>query len=175
MGLTTINGLPAHVLLVHFVVVLVPLTALLVVLSVLWPAARRRLGIITPLTALATLVMVPVTTDAGDWLEHHAGRDPLVRIHAHLGDQMLYWSLGVFLLSVAWWVTHDERARTRLRMPARLSNMSAVNRAVATVVAIVAVAVSVGSVVEDYRIGDSGAKAAWHDKAGSATSGPGGK
>ena len=47
-----VNGLPLHVLLVHFIVVGVPLAALLTVLSALWPAARRRLGIITPLVAL---------------------------------------------------------------------------------------------------------------------------
>jgi hypothetical protein len=39
--LTTISGLPAHVLLVHALVVLAPLTALLEVLCALWPAARR--------------------------------------------------------------------------------------------------------------------------------------
>ncbi|MFZ2177676.1 MAG: hypothetical protein WAW17_27340 [Rhodococcus sp. (in: high G+C Gram-positive bacteria)] len=37
------NGLPAHVLLVHFVVVLAPLTAILLILCALWPAARRRM------------------------------------------------------------------------------------------------------------------------------------
>jgi hypothetical protein len=40
---TTIGGLPAHILLVHAVVVLVPLAALLVVLVTAWPAARARL------------------------------------------------------------------------------------------------------------------------------------
>jgi hypothetical protein len=71
MGPTTIAGLPAHALLVHIVVVMVPLTALLVILTVLWPAAQRRLGIITPLVAFATLVAVPLTTQSGEWLEHH--------------------------------------------------------------------------------------------------------
>ena len=44
------NGLPIHILLVHAVVVLVPLAALLTMLSAVWPAARRRIGIITPLS-----------------------------------------------------------------------------------------------------------------------------
>jgi len=39
--MTIINGLPAHALLVHFVVVLVPLTALLEIVCGLLPAARR--------------------------------------------------------------------------------------------------------------------------------------
>ncbi len=37
-------GLPAHPLLVHAAVVLVPLAAIGVVLIAFWPAARARLG-----------------------------------------------------------------------------------------------------------------------------------
>ena len=36
--MTAINGLPGHVLLVHFLVVLVPLTALLEIVCAVWPA-----------------------------------------------------------------------------------------------------------------------------------------
>ncbi|MFI6996254.1 DUF2231 domain-containing protein [Nocardia sp. NPDC050175] len=165
MGPTVINGLPAHILFVHIVVVLVPLTALLLVLSVLWPAARRRLGVITPMAAFVTLVFVPLTTHAGEWLEHNTARDPLIQIHAHLGDQMLYWSAGVFLLSATWWAIHNEQIRGRLRWPADRPKQTVANKTTAIAVAIVALTVSIGSVVEVYRIGDSGAKAVWHDRA----------
>src|SRR5690606_37393735 len=57
----TIAGLPLHPLLVHAVVILVPLTALALVLGSLWPAARRRLGIVTPLAAALLVVLVPIT------------------------------------------------------------------------------------------------------------------
>lgn len=50
------NGLPMHPLLVHLAVVLVPLSSLLLVLHVSWPAARRRLGWVTPAVALAALI-----------------------------------------------------------------------------------------------------------------------
>jgi len=39
--MTVVNGLPADVLLVHFLVVLAPLTALLEIVCGLWPTARR--------------------------------------------------------------------------------------------------------------------------------------
>ncbi|GAA1244280.1 hypothetical protein [Streptomyces aureus] len=39
MGLDLINGIPAHVLLVHIVVVLVPLTALALILCAALPSA----------------------------------------------------------------------------------------------------------------------------------------
>jgi len=41
--MTTVNGLPSHVLFVHFIVVLAPLTALLAILCAVWQPARRRL------------------------------------------------------------------------------------------------------------------------------------
>ena len=54
----SVNGLPAHILLVHALVVLLPLAALLLVLTAAWPAARGRLaGLNANLS-----VLVPVTT-----------------------------------------------------------------------------------------------------------------
>ena len=41
--MSTFNGLPAHVLLVHFIVVLAPLTAVLATVCTFWPTARQRL------------------------------------------------------------------------------------------------------------------------------------
>lgn len=50
------NGLPAHILLIHLVVLGIPVAALLTVLSAVWPAARRRLGVATPIIALLALI-----------------------------------------------------------------------------------------------------------------------
>ncbi|MEV6738301.1 DUF2231 domain-containing protein [Streptomyces sp. NPDC051104] len=156
--MTVVNGLPAHVLFVHFVVVLVPLSALALVVSALWPKAARRLGLILPVLAFVTLVTVPLTSHAGEWLERHVDSDPLVRKHAELGDGLLPWALGLFLLATAvWW--------TARRTPAPQGGTAgprggAVVRMAAAVLSLV---VAVGAVVDVYRIGDSGAKAAWHD------------
>lgn len=160
MGPNTLNNLPIHPLLVHFTVVLVPLSALLLVVSLCWPAAHRRLGIVTPAVALTSLVLVPLTTHAGEWLEHQTPHDPLVRIHAELGDQLIYWSTGVFLASLAWWVLHQPKIRewwNARRRPA----LPLVGRGLAVGIAFVGVILAVGSVVQVYRIGDSGAAAVW--------------
>jgi len=160
MGLTTINGLPAHALLVHFVVALVPLTALLLLLSVCWPAARARLGAATPIVALLTLILVPLTSNAGEWLEHRTGRGALVRAHAELGDQLIYWSAGMFVVAAAWWLVHQSRFdpwRGR-RIPGESART---RKLLLGGLAVVAAALAVGSVVQVYRIGDSGAKAVW--------------
>ena len=77
-GMFEIAGLPLHPLLVHAVVVLTPLTALALVLGSVWPAARRRLGIVTPLAALLLIVLVPITVAAGEALAAVVGPIPAV-------------------------------------------------------------------------------------------------
>lgn len=154
MGLTVVNGLPAHVLVVHFVIVLVPLSALAVVVGAIWPSAARRMGVGLPLLALVTLASVPVATQAGEWLEGHVDSDALVRRHAELGDGLLPWAAGLFVLATAvWWTTRGSAPVEGAR--------SALMVRVAAVV--LSVGVAAGAVVDVYRIGDSGAKAAWHD------------
>lgn len=169
MGPTLINGLPAHVLLVHVVVVLVPLTAFALVASAIWTSWIRRLGLVLPLLALATLVSVPLTTHAGEWLERHTDSDPLVRRHTELGDTLLPWVLGMFVVTVAvWWLGRRNRASSETASEATPGTGSRSGTlALSVPLRVVAIALSLvvaaGSVVQVYRIGDSGAKAAWHD------------
>ncbi|MFJ8791022.1 DUF2231 domain-containing protein [Streptomyces sp. NPDC102462] len=166
MGL--INGLPAHVLLVHMVVVLVPLTALALVAAALWPSAARRLGPLLPLLALVALVSVPLTTQAGEWLERHVNNDALVRRHTEMGDGLLPWVLGLFVLAaVVWWA-----ARSAPAEPGRAGRMRWSAPPVRIVVGVLSLAVAVGAVVDVYRIGDSGAKAAWHDAVSKTATAP---
>jgi hypothetical protein len=200
MRLTVINGLPAHVLLVHIVVIFMPLAALLLILSSLWPAARRRLGIVSPIVALITLVAIPPTMNAGDWLARRVAPGPLVNAHTHIADTLLPFALGVFVMAALVWALYAKqhwflRAKTSPAEDERVLVGSSVGspsiaeadgestaliepgtqaRGTATpvvpnwlwgvriVAAVLAVAVSVGSVVDVYRIGDSGAKAAWN-------------
>ncbi|MER7839039.1 DUF2231 domain-containing protein [Streptomyces sp. NPDC096040] len=157
--MSTVNGLPAHVLLVHIVVILVPLTALALVAAALWPRAARRLGVVLPALALVALVSVPLTTQAGEWLERHVTDDALVRRHTELGDGLLPWAVGLFVLAtVVWWATRSGGPQTDRSGAGRLSALP-----VRIVVGVLSVAVAAGAVVDVYRIGDSGAKAAWHD------------
>jgi hypothetical protein len=159
--MSLVNGLPAHVLFVHFVVVLIPLSALALVVAALWPKAALRLGPVLPLLALVALASVPLTTQAGEWLERHVDGDPLVSRHAELGDGLLPWAVGLFVLAaLVWWTTRRTAApRTGAPTPSGTRGGGLVRIAIA----VLSVAVAVGSVVDVYRIGDSGAKAAWHD------------
>ena len=80
--MSTINGLPAHILLVHAVVVLLPLSAVLLAVTALWPAARSRLAGPNAVLAAGVLALVPLTTSAGEWLEGRVPRSELVHRHA---------------------------------------------------------------------------------------------
>lgn len=166
---STIDGLPAHILLVHAVVVLVPLSALLIVLVAFWPAARRRLVWPTAILAVVALISVPLATEAGEWLERRVPRTDLLRLHTELGDSMLPWAIGLALIALALLVRHVAAARgdARLDAPGAASVVARPTRSqpggtVATaLLGVLAVVVAVGSVVTVYRIGDSGARAAW--------------
>jgi heme A synthase len=180
-----INGLPAHVLLIHVVVVLVPAAAAMLVASAVWPAARAKLGFLTPAVALIALVLVPITTDAGEWfqsqLPNHFGDSPQVRRHAELGDELLPWAIGIFVMAALVWVLGrrfaygwradpadraDRADRADPADPAERTERAAGSALpvwVVAAVAVVAVGVAAGGVVQLYRIGDSGAKSVWGD------------
>ncbi|GJF10521.1 hypothetical protein NGTWS0302_07600 [Mycolicibacterium cyprinidarum] len=82
-------------LLVHLVVVLAPVTALLLVLCGVWPAARRRLVWVMVFSAAITAALTPLTIEAGEWLQSRLGDPPDVTAHARLGETMLYVSVGL--------------------------------------------------------------------------------
>jgi hypothetical protein len=151
---TLIHGLPAHVLLVHLVVILVPVAGLVLVAQAWSGPVRRWAGVGGPLLCLGALVMVPVTTSAGKWLRDHLppqlASSPLVKKHTDLGGGLLPWVIAMFVLSVAVWLLGRQHG-TEARVPAY----------VPIVVAVLATAVAAGALVETYRIGDSGAQAVW--------------
>ncbi len=150
--LEEINGLPVHILVVHAVVALVPLAAVLTVLSAIWPAARRRLGIVTPLVALAALAVVPVATEAGEWLQARVPATPLINEHVDLGSNMLPFAIGLFVAALLAWGVPSVLTRRSGQAPPPW---------VGVVVAVVAVVLAGASVVQVYRVGEAGSKAVW--------------
>lgn len=162
--LDKINGLPAHVLLIHVVIVLVPLAAGMLVLSAIWPAARAKLGFLTPAVALAALVMVPITTHAGEYLQKHLpgdfGQSAAVRHHAALGHDLWPWAVGIFVMAAVVWVV-GRRYDLRWRPAGGAEHSRAIPVWLTGVLAVLAIAVAIGGVVQLYRVGDSGAKTVW--------------
>ncbi|WIM92860.1 hypothetical protein ACTOB_004818 [Actinoplanes oblitus] len=161
--MSTINGLPAHVLLVHAVVVLLPLSALLLVLTALWPAARHRLAGANALLAWGVTGLVPLTTEAGEWLERRVPGSVLVHEHAELGDSAIFYAVPIAVLALLVWWRHREiiAATGPGGAPERRTYLAPLSPAVTGMVAAAAIAVATTGVYGIYRIGDSGARAAW--------------
>ncbi|OBH80794.1 DUF2231 domain-containing protein [Mycobacterium scrofulaceum] len=150
--MTIINGLPAHALLLHFVVVLVPLTAVLEIVCVFWPTARRGpLLWLALLFAVATMVLTPITVDAGEWLyDLRAKPDAILQKHATLGETMTYFAAALLAAALVLVV---------MRVIERRSDKSRV--VVRATIAILVLAVAISSMVQIYRVGDAGAQSVW--------------
>lgn len=150
--MTTIAELPAHVLLLHFVVVLVPLTAVLLILCAVWPAARRRLVWLVAALAGLTLLVTPATVNAGEWLADTGkiGGSPDLDRHMAAGEYGLYMALG---LAVA--------AALLAGLHVALSRGGAVAPVLRLGIVAVVIALAGGSMFAIHTIGESGTKAAW--------------
>ena len=144
-----INGLPAHVLLVHLVVVVLPLTSLAAMAVSVWPAAQRKLTFLVPLGAVVGLLAVPVTTRAGNDLARKLGDPAFIAHHRSLGSMVLPWAAALAVTTLG---AVAAAATPSLRQQAppgggRLVVVSAVGTAV-----IVALT------------GDAGARAVWGNR-----------
>lgn len=90
------------------------------------------------------------------------GSNALVRKHAELGDELLPWSIALFLVAAAVWWTY-RRADNRVPEATGSTTHSTVATPFRIAASVLSLVIGVGAGVQVYRIGDSGAKAAWHD------------
>ena len=167
---TFVSGLPLHPLLVHAVVVLLPLAVIGSVLVAVWPAARARWSWpVVVLTAVA-VVAIPMVTSTGEGLEHNLARTQAITTHARLGDELLVFAAPLLVCVFA--LAFLERRRRRGVSAAQAAApgtmtapaaSSARTRVAAVLLAALTVVFAVICAVQVFRIGDSGARAAWGD------------
>lgn len=155
-----INGLPIHPLVVHAVVVLLPLAILGTIAIVVRPQWRAHYGPLVLGAAAAATALIPVATSSGEALEEHVG-DP--GKHAALGDQLIWFALPLLVLLAALVYLDRRRARS---VDAEVSTGVSGAGALRTVAALSVVA-ALAAGVQVYRVGDSGARAAWGDQVSS--------
>jgi hypothetical protein len=148
----TVFGLPLHPLIVHATVVIVPTTALAVLLAAFWARFRRWASWGPLALAVLSVVLVPITSSSGESLEHALPRSALVEQHAHLGDQLLPWVivLAVGALGLSWPLIRGFR-----------TSLPSLPRWLTVLVLAIVVVGAVGTLVQVVRIGHSGATAAW--------------
>jgi hypothetical protein len=151
--LDTIFGLPVHALVVHATVVVVPATAVAVLVAALWPRFRRWASWGPLALAVLSVILDPISTQSGEALEHRLPRTQLVQDHAHLADGLLPWVIGLLLGSAAlyWRGRRVQRGAVGAGTP----------RWTGVVVTVICVAAALGTLVEVVLIGHSGAVAAW--------------
>ena len=143
----TINGIPIHPLVVHAVVVLLPLAVLGTIAIAVRPSWRRPYGPLVVAAALVATVLCPIATSSGEALEKRLG-DP--GRHAQLGGQLVWFALAL-LVAVALLVLMDRRGD---RSPAS-------GRTMVRTVAVLALVAALAASFQVYRVGESGARAAW--------------
>ena len=149
--MSTFNGLPAHPMLVHFIVVLAPLTAVLAILCALWPAARQRLVWLVVVLAGVNLVLTPIAAEAGEWLYERVEESELLEKHEHLGQTMIYFSIALLVAAIllAWSHIRSNRGKS--------------STALSVVVAVLVVLIGGATAGQVFRIGHSGAESVWSD------------
>jgi hypothetical protein len=159
-----ILGLPAHPLIVHAVLALVPGAALLTVVAALWPTARRRIGWLAVLLAALGVCSVWVAQGSGEELEDQVEETHLVEEHTELGDQMLIPAIALLVGAVLVTAVGRQGDRAAPVDDARVGSYATRGAsAISVIVAVVALATSGWAVVWVFRAGHSGAKAVWDE------------
>ncbi|MEU4802914.1 DUF2231 domain-containing protein [Actinosynnema sp. NPDC023587] len=161
-GLATIFGLPAHPLLVHAVVVLLPLSAVAAAALAVVPRWRQRYAWPLLGTTLLGVGSVLPAQQAGERLHERMAAlgNPLIERHAELGNDLLPFALGFGVLVVALVVAGRLADRERTAA-ADGPAVPRTWRRISVVVAVLVIAAGAAVTVQTVRIGHSGSSAVW--------------
>jgi hypothetical protein len=160
-ALDSLFGLPAHPLVVHAAVVLVPLSAIGVCAIAFWPAARRRIGWIVLGLAFVGMVSAFLAKESGEGLQETVKETHAVEQHAEMGDSGLIAG-GLVFLGAAGVMAFDVIEK-RWAADGHVATGSGSMRTLGVVVGVVAVLFSVAGAARIVQIGHSGAKATWEE------------
>ncbi len=157
---SSLFGLPAHPLLVHGVVVLLPLVAVGLVLMVVVPRSRSHLMWATLALAVGVAILTPLAAESGEELAHDVRETAALEQHEGLGENLTPFAVGLAIAAGALagedvWrrrtdanAAHSDRADTRARW-------------VRGVVGGLVVVVAVAATAQVVAVGHSGAAATW--------------
>jgi hypothetical protein len=149
----SIGGLPLHPLVVHFAVVLLPLSALALVAIVLVPRWRRPFGWVVMAGLLVGAGASVVAKETGEALAATVGTP---QRHADLGDVLPLVAMLLLVLGAVWfWLQRRASAQptTGRSWPVLLTGIASI-------------LVAAGAVLLTILVGHSGAQAVWEGEAG---------
>jgi hypothetical protein len=153
MDIDTLFGLPAHPLIVHAAVVLLPIAAVGLIVVALVPKARRHYAPVVLAIALAATIAVGMAQQSGESLEGQVKRTEQVEEHTEQGQTVLPWAIAVTIVSAA--VAAEPYLRDRL---GKVSP-----KVVAGVLISASVIAGVGATWTVIEVGHSGATSVWSD------------
>jgi len=167
--LNDLFGLPAHPLLVHAPIVLVPLAALGAIFMAIKPEWRHRFGLPVAAIAAVAAVAVQLAIGSGEALEERVRETKLVEQHSQIAEQArpFVFLFALALIAIAAWDIVEKRrsaapgpesaARSSVKTPvgpSRAHNLMAIAVVLTALLGVV-------STLQVVRTGHSGAKATW--------------
>jgi hypothetical protein len=172
MDLNSLFGLPAHPLVVHVAVVLLPLSAIGAI-ACLKRSVRDRIGPIVAGLAIVSMLAVGAAQSSGESLGEKVPETALVSAHEDMGNRVLPWA---FLLAgsitvlvgldyVRRWMERDDEPTTSTR------TAPSWYRPVLVAASVLVVISALGSTITVIEVGHSGAKATWDKVASQPTKG----
>ena len=166
MEIAKLFGLPAHPLLVHAAVVLLPLAAVLAVVVAVVPRARPAYAWVAVVLAVVATGFVGLAQGSGEALEESVRETPVVEEHAESGESVLPWA-AVMTAAIGALAVGDEwrrrSATARDGRPLGLPDAPGWVRPALSIVTLLVVLTAVGGTVQVIRVGHSGARATWED------------
>lgn len=139
----TIAGLPVHPLIIHLVVVLLPLSAISLILLVFIPSLRKNYSLITLVGLAVSLVASFIAKQSGQALGIRIGTPGE---HAQWGEKVVIVAALLFVSSVAWYLLNEQK-----------SGLTSLVGYVSTILAVAALVVT-------FLAGHSGATATWEKR-----------
>jgi hypothetical protein len=156
MDFKTLLGLPAHPLVVHGAIVLVPLVAIGTIIVAFWPRARGVFGWAVAVLSVAAFGFVGLAQKTGGALANHVEPTALTRAHVEMGDAVLPWAFVIMgiacsVMALTWYLRHIHQS----------TESPSWFRPLSIALGTLAVLAALGGTVQVYRVGHSGAKATW--------------
>ncbi len=143
-------GLPVHPLIDHFVVVLVPMFAILQILIVIKPKLKEKFGWVTFYGLAVALVVTVIASKSGESLSLRVGYPG---DHAEQGENLVAINAALFA-SAAFWIIFTQK----LELP--IKSLEKFIPWVGKISALIAIAAIGATAI----VGHSGAKAVWENK-----------
>jgi uncharacterized membrane protein len=164
MEVGNLFGLPAHPLLVHVPVALIPLCAVGAIVIVVSASWRQRIGWIVVALAGVAVVASQLAASSGEEFQEALDKESeLVHRHAELGETFVWFAIAFFVALLALMIWDTMRRRAEADDPKQQAG-----RTVALILSIVVVITALGASYRVYQVGHSGAKAVWSEVAGAS-------